>query len=91
MIEKHLKITGRVQGVGYRHFTRQAAHKLGIKGWVKNMSDGSVETVIAGRKEDVEVMMDQLEKGPISAKVSNIAVLNNSLTGEKFDNFNVRR
>jgi len=80
-----------VQGVGFRHFTRQNAKDLSIKGWVKNMSDGSVETVLSGTPSNVEEMIKRLKSGPISARVDDVKELNSEKINENFNNFSVRR
>jgi acylphosphatase len=90
-VQKHLKIRGRVQGVGFRYFTRQNARALGIHGWVRNMPDGSVETVITGSAEQVEQMAERLQDGTVSAKVDEIEELFSGLEKEKFHDFSVRR
>jgi acylphosphatase len=90
-IKKHLKIMGRVQGVGFRYFTKQNAKDLGICGWVKNMPDGSVEAVITGSAEQVEQMVERLRSGPVAAKVEEIKELFSGLEKENFNVFNVRR
>lgn len=68
----HVYISGRVQGVGFRNFTRKTAKKLGVTGWVKNLSDGRVETVLSGKQEKVNEMLGYLEKGPSLARVDDI-------------------
>jgi len=90
-VQKYLKITGRVQGVGFRYFTRQNAADLNVKGWVKNMPDGSVETVIAGEPANVEEMKKRLEEGPRSARVDQIEELSQDGITETFQDFSVRR
>ncbi|MCC5913183.1 MAG: acylphosphatase [Balneolaceae bacterium] len=70
----HLKISGRVQGVGFRHFTRKNAGELGLSGWVKNMADGSVEAVLAGEKQSLKQMVERLKSGPVTASVSDIEI-----------------
>ena len=80
-----------MQGVGFRHFTRQNAKDLSINGWVKNMSDGSVETVLSGTPSNVEEMIKRLKSGPISARVDDVKELNSEKINENFDNFSVRR
>lgn len=72
---KYVKISGRVQGVGFRHFTVKNAERLNLRGWVKNMPDGTVEALISGRKEDVSEMFEKLKKGPVSARVDQIREL----------------
>ncbi len=88
---KYLKFKGRVQGVGFRYFTRQNAYDLNIKGWVKNMHDGTVETVIYGRRENIREMMKRLMKGPRRARVTDVEELNSDDIEETFHDFSVRR
>lgn len=66
------KISGFVQGVSYRAFVKKFADQKGIKGYVKNLSDGSVEVVADGIKDDLLELVDYLKKGPIFAKVSRV-------------------
>lgn len=75
IITRYLKIKGRVQGVGFRFFTKKNARELNIKGWVKNMPDGSVETVLNGTSEDLFMMIERLKKGPSRARVDAIEEL----------------
>lgn len=56
MVTKHLRITGRVQGVGYRNYMEYKARQFHITGWVRNRIDGSVEAVIQGTQENVEAL-----------------------------------
>jgi len=90
-VQKYLKITGRVQGVGFRYYTRKNASDLNIKGWVKNMPDGSVETVIAGTPASVEEMKKRLREGPRSARVDHVKELSQDGKPETFHDFSVRR
>ena len=87
---KHLKITGRVQGVGYRYFTLQNARERGVTGWVKNMRDGSVEALLAGPKEQVVELIEKLKAGPFSARVSAIEELETDQREEDFQDFKIR-
>jgi acylphosphatase len=64
-----LRITGRVQGVGYRLWATRVAASLGLRGWVRNRSDGSVEALVTGRPENVAAMIEACRKGPIGARV----------------------
>ena len=74
MARAHLIISGRVQGVFYRAFTEDVAQLLALKGWVKNRSDGAVEAVFEGRKEDIEKAISLCYKGPPASQVSSIDV-----------------
>jgi acylphosphatase len=69
------KITGRVQGVGYRYAVVQMAQELGLVGWVRNASDGSVETWAQGDEVVLEQFIAFLKQGPRSARVRSVVVL----------------
>lgn len=84
----HLIIEGRVQGVGFRFFTREQAQKLGLTGWVRNKFDGNVETYAEGSQENLENWIGQLNRGPRSAFVTNIKREWKEAQG-KFNNFQV--
>ncbi|MBW4545853.1 MAG: acylphosphatase [Symplocastrum torsivum CPER-KK1] len=73
-IRAHVFITGRVQGVGYRFSTRDEANRLGINGWVRNLSDGRVEALFEGSKAAVEEMISWCHQGPRGAVVKDVAV-----------------
>lgn len=88
-VRKHVYISGRVQGVGFRHFVLTKARELGLKGWVRNLYDGRVEAVFVGNKNDVEQMLKLIKKGPRWARVDNVRVLNEEIKDE-FDTFQVR-
>lgn len=88
---KHLKIEGRVQGVGFRYYTRKTANKYAINGWVKNMEDGTVEVVLAGAEKAVLKMMEKLKDGPSSARVTGMEEIPIDRTDGDFQSFTVRR
>lgn len=71
----HFRIVGRVQGVGFRWFTRVVARRLQLAGWVTNLPDGSVEVAASGREEKLEELRDMLRKGPEGAVVSDMIEL----------------
>jgi len=87
-VQKHIYISGRVQGVGFRAFTRSQAADLDIKGWVKNLHDGRVEAVIAGKKNKVSQMLKKLKKGPSFARVDDFEVETQAI--DNFNNFEIR-
>lgn len=91
-IQKQLRITGRVQGVGFRHFTRQNARELGISGWVKNLRNGDVEAMLQGDANSVEKMTKRLKSGPVAARVDEIReVARDDKSGKPMDGFIVKR
>lgn len=71
---RHLVITGRVQGVWYRGSMAQEAQRIGVTGWVRNRSDGSVEAMVAGDTEQVAAIMNWARRGPPQADVEHVAV-----------------
>ena len=68
------RISGKVQGVGYRVWTRGEAMRLGLVGWVRNESDGSVTAFVAGADAAVAAMIDRFWQGPRGAVVSRVEV-----------------
>lgn len=70
---RHLRITGRVQGVGYRDWAVQTARALGLDGWVRNRSDRSVEALVRGPAEAVEAFITACRQGPSLARVDGVA------------------
>jgi acylphosphatase len=69
-IALHIRVTGMVQGVFFRAWTAERARALGVVGWVRNASDGSVEGHLEGDKSAVQQLVDQLHRGPPSARVA---------------------
>jgi acylphosphatase len=67
-----LRITGRVQGVGYRMWAMRTAAGLGLRGWVRNRLDGSVEALATGASEAVAAMVEACHRGPYGAHVTGI-------------------
>jgi acylphosphatase len=67
-----LRITGQVQGVGYRYWMTRTASSLGVRGWVRNRADGSVEALVTGPPEAVATIVEASRKGPYGAHVSNV-------------------
>ncbi len=74
MERRHYMIAGRVQGVGYRYFTRQAAQRLGLTGWVRNLGDGSVEAEIQGDAAALDACEKVLHQGPPLGHVTGVRV-----------------
>ncbi|HDS59602.1 MAG TPA: acylphosphatase [Thermoplasmatales archaeon] len=70
----HVWISGRVQGVWYRSHTQKAAHRQGVKGWVRNLPDGRVEAVFEGPEQSVKNMIDWCHRGSPMARVEDVEV-----------------
>ena len=75
---KHLRISGRVQGVGFRYHMERKARELGVTGWVRNRRDGTVEATAQGTPEAVEAMIAWARHGPPSALVTDLKISDGS-------------
>jgi len=69
---RHIRIHGKVQGVGYRFYATRVARRLGLKGWIQNLRDGSVEALIEGEPEAIDEWIDDVREGPRYAEVTKI-------------------
>ncbi len=69
----HLRIEGRVQGVGYRAWVHREAERRNLDGWVRNLADRSVEAVLAGDDSDIEAMIAACRRGSAYAIVASVA------------------
>lgn len=74
MIGRRARIYGRVQGVFFRSWTADKARSLGVRGWVRNRRDGSVELLAYGADEAVEALIAACRTGPPAAKVDRVEV-----------------
>jgi acylphosphatase len=74
-IARKVRVTGRVQGVYFRGWTKSEAERLGLRGWVRNEYDGSVAALIAGAPEAVEEMLRLMHRGPLDAWVDKVEVV----------------
>jgi acylphosphatase len=75
-------VEGVVQGVFYRHGTRQKAKELGVNGWVRNMPDGSVECLVEGDQESVEALISWCQHGPLGARVDRVTTSSEEYKGD---------
>lgn len=85
----HVNFKGRVQGVFFRSNTQKAANRFNVSGWVRNLSDGSVEAVFEGEKGDVENLIDWCKNEQPHARVVGVNVKWEDYTGE-FEEFEIR-
>jgi len=72
LIARRFLVRGRVQGVGFRWFVEREAHILGIAGWVRNNSDGSVEVLAMGTTAQLAGLRSRLREGPRAARVDDV-------------------
>ena len=68
------KVFGRVQGVGFRAWTKKTAYKYNLNGWVMNCSDKSVEFVVSGKKNNIDKFLDECSTGPILSNVKTLSL-----------------
>jgi len=85
----HANIEGRVQGVGFRAFVVDQANRLGIKGWVRNRWNGTVEVIAEGDHAALEKLIIALREGPRASYVANLDLEWQAATGE-FHQFSMR-
>jgi acylphosphatase len=88
-VRAHVFVSGRVQGVFFRHETRREARMRGVKGWVRNLPDGRVEAVFEGEEEAVKELIEFCKRGPPGAKVSGVEIRWENYTGE-FKDFEIK-
>ena len=88
---RHVTVSGRVQGVGYRYFVERQARSRDVEGWVRNRRDGSVEAVFSGPADAVTAVIAACRRGPSSARVETLRdeagnpdMLNLREAGERF-------
>ena len=83
----HLIVSGRVQGVFFRANVRNKALQIGLVGYAKNMSDGSVEVVAQGNQEKINELIDFIRNSPGTSKVTEIKIKNKDM--ENFKSFEI--
>jgi len=88
VVGRHVVVSGRVQGVWFRHHTAQTAARLGVAGWVRNLPDGRVEAVFEGAQDSVAAAVDWCRVGPELAAVTAVEVQDRKPEG--LDGFGVR-
>jgi acylphosphatase len=86
---RHIRIHGKVQGVGYRFFATRVARRLGLKGSIQNQRDGSVEAIVEGTRAVIDQWLEELREGPRYAEVTQIDQETKEFTGRLGD-FDVR-
>jgi acylphosphatase len=90
LLRLHLHVRGRVQGVWYRGSMQAEARRRGVRGWVRNLPDGSVEAVIEGDAAAVRAVADWARRGPPGARVADVTERAEP-TAETLADFGIRR
>ncbi len=85
----HAFVSGLVQGVFFRSETRRVAKNLNVKGWARNLSDGRVEVLAEGEKENIDKLIEFLKVGPSAATVNKVDIKTENFRGE-FNDFEIR-
>jgi acylphosphatase len=88
MIARRVRVTGRVQGVFFRAWTRDEARRLGVSGWARNCDDGSVEAHVEGDEAAVGQLIEKLRNGPPDARVDDLQA--SEAAAEGSNSFDVR-
>ncbi|MCP4201371.1 MAG: acylphosphatase [bacterium] len=83
------RIHGRVQGVGFRWYTQREADRLGVRGWVRNCADGTVEALAIGSSGQVDAFAEAVRKGPAMSRVSSVE-RTESMAAETSDSFEIQ-
>lgn len=89
MARQRYRVAGRVQGVGFRYWTYHTALSLGLLGWVRNNTDGSVEIVADGDLNALQALENKLKSGPVGCSVSEMTPLEPDMQ-EIFNDFSIR-
>ena len=87
-IARHVRLTGRVQGVFFRAWAQERARALGVTGWVRTCPDGRVEAQVEGDAQAVEQIIEKMRSGPPSAQVEDLRVW--EVEAFDYDDFEVR-
>ena len=87
MIAVHVRVSGRVQGVYYRAFTRERAMALGVKGWVRNVPGGGVEAVLEGERKQVGELLKSMKSGPTGSLVLGMEL--SELQAKDYEDFEI--
>jgi acylphosphatase len=82
-------VSGQVQGVGYRYFARDAAEKIGLGGYVRNLLDGRVEVYAIGSRAQLDRLVADLRRGPRHAFVEDVLIEDAELFADFASNFTI--
>lgn len=88
-MDRHLRVVGIVQGVGYRAAFARQADALGLSGWVRNRIDGSVESIISGTPDALDRMTEWARHGPAGAQVTAVSITETAGAETAADRFEI--
>jgi len=88
MVRVQVRVSGRVQGVGFRWAMQAAADRLGVTGWVRNTEDGAVEAIAEGEDDAIDRYVEWCRSGPPGARVDDLREQRRPATGE-FSSFRI--
>lgn len=89
MKQIHVTVFGNVQGVGFRYFSQMKAIQYGIRGWVRNCGDGSVEMVAQGSDDNLHLFLEDVRRGNPFSTVDDLTVEENNKT-ESYHSFKIK-
>ncbi|WP_071396151.1 acylphosphatase [Bacillus tuaregi] len=89
MIQLHIIVSGKVQGVGYRYFSQMKAVQYGVTGWAKNLADDSVEIIAVGSKDQLDPFVEELRIGNPFSKITDMEITESEVT-ENFHSFTIK-
>ncbi|NVD98013.1 acylphosphatase [Massilia sp. BJB1822] len=89
-MSKRILVEGLVQGVGYRYAFSEQARRLGLRGWVRNRRDGSVEACVDGDAASVDAIVRWAQSGPPAARVSKVSVSDDATLAYSSGGFEIR-
>jgi len=87
----HFRVSGRVQGVGFRQATLRTAQSLNLAGWVKNLPDGRVETYAEGESSAIDRLLTWSHRGPQHSQVDHVELMSRKPTDGTLDGFEIHR
>lgn len=89
MIQLHIIVSGKVQGVGFRYFSQMKAVQHEVTGWVKNHSNGTVEILAIGTRDKLDPFLEDLRRGNPFSKIANMDITESDVT-ENFHSFTIK-
>ena len=89
LVARRYKVSGRVQGVGFRNYVEHVAGKIGVSGYVRNRRDGRVEVFAMGSPEQLQQMRVALDKGPLMSRVNTVAEEPDTVETKYLGNFEI--